>query len=93
MLSNAASNDITGIYKYGLQQSGEKQTKKYLNELVLFLNSGSRNQNLVREVSMFSQELKYDIFKKHIVFYRIVTKNSIFVIRILGRRINSIEHI
>lgn len=92
-LSNAATNDIIGIYKYGLNQFGERQAKKYINELELFLNQVISNQNLTRDASMFARNLKYNIFKKHVIFYHVDDKNSIFVIRILGSRMNFIEHI
>ncbi len=92
-LSNAATSDIIGIYKYGLNQFGERQAKKYINELELFLNQVISNQNLARNASMFARSLKYNIFKKHVIFYHVDDKNSIFVIRILGSRMNFIEHI
>jgi len=92
-LSQAATNDIIGIYKYGLQQFGDRQAKKYLSELELFLNKLIKNENLARDASMFARNLKYNIFKKHVVFYLIDDENSILVIRILGSRMNFIEHI
>ncbi len=92
-LSGAASNDIAGIYKFGIHQFGLTQAKKYLSLLEKFLNELAERPDLARDATLFANNLHYYNFKSHVIFYLFDGDNSIFIIRILGSRMNFIEHL
>jgi len=92
-LSGAASNDVVGIYKFGIHRFGLTQAKKYVLSLEKFLNELAERPELARDASLFAHNLFYYNYKSHVIFYLFDGDNSIFVIRILGSRMNFIEHL
>lgn len=92
-LSSAASNDLVGIYKFGIHFFGIKLAKEYLFALELFLDELSKRPELARDASMFAKSLNYYRFKSHVIFYVFDSDNQIFIIRILGKRMDFIQHL
>jgi len=86
-LSSAASKDIVGIYKFGIKNFGNTQAKRYLNSIESIL------RELARDASMFAKDLKYYRFKSHVIFYIFDNSKEIFIIRILGKRMDFIQHL
>ncbi len=92
-LSGAASNDIAGIYRYGIKNFGLNPAQIYIEELEKFLVELSEREELSKDASTFAYNLKYYNYKAHVVFYVFNESQSIFVVRILGKRMNFIEHL
>jgi toxin ParE1/3/4 len=92
-LSTSATRDFIGIYKFGINRFGIQQAEKYLLSLEYFLLELSARPELARDASMFAYELKYYNYKAHVIFYLIDATNSIYIIRVLGSRMNFIEHL
>ena len=92
-LSSAASKDIIGLYKYGIKTFGNTQAKVYLNSLEHMLKELALRKELARDASMFANELFYYRFKSHVIFYVFDTDSEIFIIRILGKRMDFIQHL
>lgn len=92
-LSSSSENDFIGIYKFGRNRYGIQQAKKYLFSLEDFLVELAENPNLARDASMFAYNLKYYNYKAHVIFCLIDNSNTIYIIRVLGSRMNFIEHL
>ena len=86
-LSRAASNDIVSIYKFGIKTFGLEPAKEYLISLESFL------EELARDSSIFARNLNYYRFKSNVIFYVFNESNKIFVIRILGKRMDFVQHL
>ena len=92
-LSSAASKDIVGIYKFGIKNFGNTQAKRYLNSIESILSDLTTRKELARDASMFAKDLKYYRFKSHVIFYIFDNSKEIFIIRILGKRMDFIQHL
>lgn len=92
-LSGAASRDIVGVYKFGIKTFGLNPAKDYLKLLETFLKELACRPELARDASMFAKDLKYYRFKSHVIFYVFDELNEIFIIRILGKRMDFIQHL
>lgn len=92
-LSSSATNDLVGIYKFGVKRFGNEPAKKYLFSLENFMHELANKPDLARDASMFAHGLKYYNYKAHVLFYIIDSSSSIHVLRILGSRMNFIEHL
>tara|TARA_R110000765_G_scaffold385204_1_gene477006 strand:- start:300 stop:593 length:294 start_codon:yes stop_codon:yes gene_type:complete len=92
-LSGASSKDLAGIYKFGIVTFGLSSAKEYLTSLEFFLEELADRKELARDASMFAKDLKYYRFKSHVIFYVFDKPDEIFVIRILGKRMDFIQHL
>lgn len=92
-LSGRAQSDLAGIYKYGARHFGQRQAADYLFELENFMIGLAERPTLARDASTISNNLKFYNFKAHVIFYVLDNENEIFVIRVLGKRMNFIEHL
>jgi toxin ParE1/3/4 len=92
-LSTRAQFDLVGIYKYGIKFFGQNQAVDYLQELETFLVELADRPELAKDASTISTALQYYNFKAHVIFYTFDNKHEIYVIRILGKRMNFLEHL
>lgn len=92
-LSGKAQYDLVCAYKFGKKHFGPKQAASYLSEMELFLEELAERPELSREASKMATSLKFYNYKAHVIFYLVENENEIFIIRILGKRMNFIEHI
>ncbi len=92
-LSGRAQNDLVGIYKYGTKYFGQTPATSYLSDLEEFLIELSERPELAKEASTISHSLKYYRYKAHMIFFIFDKPNEIYVVRILGKRMNFIEHL
>ena len=91
-LSSRAVQDIADIYKYGIKVYGIENALRYLDDLenqLLVLSS----KELDRDASQFAHNLKLYSFRAHVVFYVVDEDEEIYVIRVLGKRINFIDYL
>ncbi|SRR5690606_141091 len=83
-LSNKAVEDLSKIYEYTFEFWSEFQAEKYYSELIETSELLAENPN----IGKIFEEINADIFRfpanKHIIFYRIIDKQKIEVVRILG---------
>lgn len=92
-LSGAASNDVVGIYKYGINTFGLSPAKEYVSSLETFLEELANKPELARDASIFAENLLHYRYKSHVIFYVYDNTNQIFIIRILGKRMDFIQHL
>lgn len=92
-LSARAQFDLVGIYKYGKKVFGQEQASGYLYELETILEELADRPELARDASFIAHALKHYRYRAHVIFYQIDDKNQIYVVRILGKRMNFVEHL
>ena len=92
-LSARAQYDLVGMYKYGIKFFGPDQATKYLLDLEGFLEELAERPELAKDASTIADSLKYFSYKAHVIFYQFHNANEIFIIRILGKRMNFIEYL
>jgi len=91
-LSTIAMLDMVGIYKRGIKYFGVNQAVKYQYELEDIFYELSKRPEIARDGSTLKNNLKFFRYKGHYVFYEFEKKSEIFIIRVLGKRMNFIEH-
>lgn len=92
-LSTKAQQDLIAIYKYGIKFFGQSPATSYLQELENFLLELSDRPSLAKNASPIANGLKFYNFKAHVIFYQFENKNEIYVLRVLGKRMNFVEHL
>lgn len=92
-LSTRAQYDLAGIYKYGIKYFGQSRATGYLYELGNFLVELSDRPELAKDASSISSSLKFYNFKAHVIFYMFDNEDEIYVVRVLGKRMNFIDHL
>lgn len=92
-LSGRAQYDLVGIYKYGRKYFGPEPAATYLYGFELFLQELADRPELAGDASKMAASLKYYNYKAHVIFYLFENEKEIFIIRILGKRMNFIEHL
>lgn len=91
-LSGRAQMDLIGIYKYGKKMFGQENASKYLFELENILENLAERPELARDTSYIAHSLKHYMYRAHVIFYQVDSTNEIFVVRILGKRMNFVQH-
>jgi len=87
-ISKKAKIDLQNIWNYTLENWSVTQANNYLNLIIEELkrlakdNSQGRNYSNIREGYLGSN------IKSHIIFYKIVSKNEIEIIRILHQKMD-----
>jgi len=83
-LTNKAVEDLSKIYEYTYGFWSEYQADKYYEELIAFCQKISENPR----IGKFYEEIDLQIFgfiaNKHIIFYRILTDDTVEITRILS---------
>ncbi|SIQ28957.1 type II toxin-antitoxin system RelE/ParE family toxin [Maribacter ulvicola] len=92
-LSTKAQHDLIAIYKYGIKFFGQSPATSYLQELENFLIELSDRPTLAKDASTIANGLKFYNYKAHVIFYHFENGNEIYVLRVLGKRMNFIEHL
>ncbi|PKA99251.1 toxin ParE1/3/4 [Flavobacteriaceae bacterium MAR_2009_75] len=92
-LSSRAQFDVVGIYKYGIKYFGKDQATSYLIELESFLEELATRGELARDASPIASGLKFYNFKGHVIYYSFEDVGEIYIVRILGKRMNFEEHL
>jgi len=92
-LSTRAQFDVVGIYKHGIKFFGSEQALDYLTELEEFLEELADRPELARDASPIANALKFYNFRGHVIYYSFDRNNEIYVVRILGKRMNFQEHL
>lgn len=92
-LSARAQYDLVGIYKFGIKFFGPNQATNYLLDLENFLDELAVRPELAKDASTIATSLRYYNYKAHVIFYQFEGLDEIFIIRVLGKRMDFVEHI
>ncbi|RKN81072.1 type II toxin-antitoxin system RelE/ParE family toxin [Ulvibacterium marinum] len=93
VLSAKAKSDIKSIAKYTLEEFGESQSLRYAQGLKGILGELANNPDLGRRyVAVKNQMLLRFRFKSHVIFYSI-NQEGIFIVRVLGGRMDFPKHL
>ena len=91
-LSSSAQNDLVGIYKFGIKYFGIDQAVKYQHELENVFEELSKFPEIARDATTIANGLKFFRYKAHYIFYQFEEDYRIYVVRVLGKRMNFVEH-
>jgi toxin ParE1/3/4 len=86
ILRQEAIDDLNDIWTYTFEEWSEKQADKYYATLKFACMLIGKNPELGKEYDGISSNLLGLRTGKHIIFYQIITKDEIEVIRILHER-------
>ena len=87
-LSNKAVDDLSKIWDYTYEVRSENQADKYYYELLEDCEELSEYQNLGRNYIEIDLEIYGFKSGQHIIFYRILNKEEIEIIRFLHSRMD-----
>jgi len=81
-LSVEAEEDVIAIAEEGVRLFGAQQARRYHNDLFSLLDLLADNPRIARERIEIEPPVRVHPFKAHLIVYRIVEDETIFVIRI-----------
>ena len=82
-LTNLAVQDLTDIWNYTFDNWSEQQADVYYQQLVNGFEMITSNQNIGRNYDGVIKGLYGFKVNRHIIFYRVITKELVEVTRIL----------
>lgn len=82
--TNKAVDDLTKIYEYTYEFWSENQANKYYQEIIDYCQLLSENPTIGKKYPEIDKELYGFVANRHIIFYIILGKLEIKVVRILG---------
>ncbi|WP_421889453.1 type II toxin-antitoxin system RelE/ParE family toxin [Marinoscillum sp.] len=82
-LTNLAVQDLTDIWNYTFDHWSEQQADVYYQQLVNGFELITSNQNIGRNYDGVIKDLYGFKVNRHIIFYRVITKELVEVTRIL----------
>ncbi len=86
--TNKAVEDLTAIWTYTLENWSEKQADKYYNLLLESCNELAKNPALGKKYEIISEGILGHKSGAHILFYVLLSKNQIEIVRILHGRMD-----
>lgn len=87
-LTNKAVEDLADIWNYTFEEWSENQADKYYLLLLQSCQEVAENPNLGKQYNNVTQKLLGYKSYKHILFYQIISKEEIEIIRILHERMD-----
>jgi toxin ParE1/3/4 len=87
-LTNLAIEDLSYIWEYTFDTWSEKQADKYYTMLLLSCNEIAKKPKIGKQYDSVSKGILGFKSEEHIIFYSIITKNEIEVIRIVHGRMD-----
>lgn len=88
ILRQEAIDDLNDIWIYTIDEWSEKQADKYYEALEFACTQIGKNPELGKEYDGISKNLLGLRTGKHIIFYQVISKERIEVIRILHERMD-----
>jgi toxin ParE1/3/4 len=82
-LTNKAVDDLTSIWNYTFLNWSEQQADKYYGKLIDTCQEIAKNQEFGKNYEGIIPALYGLRAKRHIVFYRLISKDEVEIIRIL----------
>ncbi|SHH74929.1 type II toxin-antitoxin system RelE/ParE family toxin [Flavobacterium defluvii] len=87
-LTNKAVEDLADIWNYTFDEWSENQADKYYLLLLSSCQEAAENPNLGKKYDNITEKLLGYKSNEHILFYQIISKDEIEIIRILHRRMD-----
>lgn len=84
LLTNKALEDLSKIYEYTFEFWTENQADKYYFELIEYFEMLAENPNIGKVFEEVDSNIFRFLANKHLIFYRILSKDEIEIERILG---------
>ncbi len=81
--TNKAAEDLAKIWDYTIKNWSEKQADKYYDILLLACNELAKNPNFGKNYEIITKGILGYKSGEHMIFYIIISKNEIEVVRIL----------
>lgn len=81
--TNKAVDDLSEIWIYSFETWSERQADKYYNLILFSCNELAMNPSLGKDYEIVSKGIKGYKTGEHIIFYSVISKNEIEVLRIL----------
>ena len=78
-----ALNDLSDIWNYSFEAWSEKQADIYYNKLIGFCKEIAENPQFGKSYEEVAKSLYGFRASKHIIFYKIISNDTIEIIRIL----------
>ncbi|NMM47640.1 type II toxin-antitoxin system RelE/ParE family toxin [Marinigracilibium pacificum] len=88
LLTRKAVEDLADIWNYTVNEWSENQADKYYKMLIDAIKQIAKTPQIGKNYEMVTHDLNGFRVSKHIIFYRILNKNLIEVVRILHERID-----
>lgn len=88
ILRQEAIDDLNDIWVYTTDEWSEKQADKYYTAIEFSCTQIGKNPELGREYDGISKNLLGLRTGKHIIFYQVISKDRIEVVRILHERMD-----
>lgn len=88
ILRQEAINDLNDIWVYTIDEWSEKQADKYYATIEFACTQIGKNPELGKEYDGISKNLLGLRTGKHIIFYQVISKDRIEVVRILHERMD-----
>ncbi|WP_297798290.1 type II toxin-antitoxin system RelE/ParE family toxin [uncultured Eudoraea sp.] len=94
VISAKAKEDIKAIAKYTIEKFGEGQSLKYAQGLKKVLADLCSNPELGNSyVAVKNKMLMRYRYKAHVIFYFKSSSNELFIVRVLGGRMDFSKHL
>lgn len=87
-LRQEAIDDLNDIWAYTLTEWSEKQADKYYASIEFACTQIGKNPEIGQEYVEISKDLLGLRTGKHIIFYKVISKDQIEIIRILHERMD-----
>ncbi len=88
ILRQKAIDDLNDIWAYTFEKWSEKQADKYYATLKFACTQIGKNPELGKEYEGINSNLRGMRTGKHIIFYQVINKKEIEIIRILHERMD-----
>ena len=87
-LSNKAVEDLSNIWNYTYEVWSENQADKYYELLINFCKEISESPKIGKNYDKIDKNIWGCQASHHIIFYRIIEKNKIEIVRILHKNMD-----
>jgi len=82
-LTNKAVEDLADIWNYTLEKWSERQADKYYDLLIMTCTTLADDHKLGKQYDILSEGILGYKIRKHIIFFQIISKREIEIVRIL----------
>ncbi len=83
--TNKAVEDLAEIWNYTLENWSERQADKYYDLLIMTCSTLANDPKMGKQYDILSEGIIGYKISKHIIFYQIISKREIEIVRILHR--------
>ena len=87
-LTNKALEDLSKIWEYTYEVWSENQADKYYELLLDACRELAKNPKVGKNYDHINPELLGYTANKHIIFYQIISKTEVLIVRILHERMD-----